>query len=334
MFFNNLELVYHSGLPLLEGFDILVNNATSARDRRRYDSLCKAVAGGTSLYAALRDLSELPDYALSLIQIGEETGRMEETFASLHAYYEKRDILTQAVRSSLTYPLSMLIVVLAVVIVLLTQAMPVFDQVFRQLGFEMHGLAGALLDIGRALSSSAMWIAGTIAIVVVVFGAMALLPFGRRFYRFLYQSAPLTRSLSHSLSTQRFALAISSLLQAGLDVDKALEYAERLVDDKRARKSVRLMRKQVDQGESFIKAVENSRLFPPSTMALLAVGFKTGTDAEAFDHVGEQISMITENRMDNLVSAIEPTLVAIMCVLVGIILLSVMLPLLGALTGY
>jgi type IV pilus assembly protein PilC len=68
-------------------------------------------------------------------------------------------------------------------------------------------------------------------------------------------------------------------------------------------------------------------------MALLAVGFKTGADASALQQVGEQISATTENKMENLVAAIEPTLVAIMCVLVGLILLSVMLPLLGVLTG-
>ncbi|MDR2493392.1 MAG: type II secretion system F family protein [Coriobacteriales bacterium] len=334
LFFSNLELVYHSGLPLTEGFDILRSNAQTASEKRRLEVLYQAVTGGLSLYEALKKQGDLPDYALSLIRIGEETGRMEETFAGLNDYYGKRDALAQSIRSSLTYPLSMLIVVLAVVIVLLTQAMPVFDQVFRQLGFQMTGVAATLLDVGALLSSYALVFAGGIAALVALVVILRLLPFGKRLFRTLFQAAPFTRSLSLSLSTQRFALALSSLLQAGLSVDAALEYAEPLVDDKRARRSVRLIREHVGKGESFLTAVERSRLFPASTMALLAVGFKTGTDAEAFDQIGEQIALTAEHKTDGLVAAIEPTLVVVMCLLVGVILLSVMLPLLGALTGF
>jgi type IV pilus assembly protein PilC len=68
-------------------------------------------------------------------------------------------------------------------------------------------------------------------------------------------------------------------------------------------------------------------------MSLLVVGFRTGSDAQAFDQVGASIAVATERRLDRLVSAIEPALVGFMCVLVGVILLSVMLPLLGVLSN-
>ena len=334
LFFSNLELVYRSGLPLSEGFDVLRSNAQNAYEKKRLDVLYQAAIEGNSLYDALKAQGDLPDYALSLIRIGEETGRMEETFASLHGYYAKRDMLSRTIKTSVTYPLSMLVVVLAVVVVLLTQAMPVFDQVFRQLGFQMTGIAGTLLDIGSVLSSSALIIALVIAVIIAAVVILRLLPVGKRFFNVLFQSAPFTRTLSLSLSVQRFALALSTLLISGLNVDQALEYAEPLVDDKRARARVQKIHTEVAAGASFLAAIEHSKLFPPNSMALLSIGFKTGTDSDALEQVGEQITLETEQRLDNLVAAIEPTLVAIMCVLVGIILLAVMLPLLGVLTGF
>ena len=334
LFFSNLELVYRSGLPLSEGFDILGNNAQSPYEKKRLEVLYQAAIEGGSLYDALEKQGDLPDYALALIRIGEETGRMEETFASLHAYYAKRDMLSRTIKTSVTYPLSMLVVVLAVVVVLLTQAMPVFDQVFRQLGFQMTGIAGTLLNIGSALSSSALVIAIIIAAIILAVVVLRFLPVGKRFFSVLFQNAPFTKTLSLNLSVQRFALALSTLLLSGLDVDQALEYAEPLVDDKRARARVKKIQGEVFAGESFLAAIERSGLFPPSAMALLSIGFKTGTDSDALEQVGEQITLETERRLDNLVAAIEPALVAVMCVLVGIILLAVMLPLLGVLTGF
>jgi type IV pilus assembly protein PilC len=332
-FFGNLELVFHSGLPLTEGFEILRENATDAADAKRMAALYEAAAEGSSLHTALQKLGCLPEYALALIRIGEDTGRMEETLVSLRSYYSKRDILASAIRSSLTYPLSMLVVVIAIVVLLLTQAMPVFNQVFLQLGFQMTGLAAALMAFGSALSNSALWIVCIVAAIAIIAVIIRITPAGKAFYQALFQSAPLTRSLSLSLSAQRFALALGSLLEAGLDVSQALEYAEPLVEDKRARGRIAGIRKSVAAGDTFISAIEKSAIFPPTSMALLSVGFKTGADSQALQQVGDQITAVTENKMDNLVAAIEPTLVAIMCVLVGMILLSVMLPLLGVLTG-
>jgi type IV pilus assembly protein PilC len=195
----------------------------------------------------------------------------------------------------------------------------------------MSGVATVLMAVGSALSTSAVWIVAVIAAIALIGVILRLSPVGKRFYNSLFQSAPITRDLSLRLSTQRFALALASLLDAGLDVSQALEYAEPLVDDKRARRRISRIRKAVAGGDAFISAIEKSKLFPPRAMALLAVGFKTGTDSDALQHVGDQIAVATENKMDNLVAAIEPTLVAIMCILVGLILLSVMLPLLGVL---
>jgi type IV pilus assembly protein PilC len=154
---------------------------------------------------------------------------------------------------------------------------------------------------------------------------------GKHFFTWLYQNNPITRNLSLRISTQRFALALSTLLEAGLTIDDALALAEPTIEDKRAAERVKNLREQMANGESFPNAVEQSKLFPPATMALLALSFKTGTDAEALEQIGEQITVATEDRLETIIAAIEPTLVGIMCVLVGIILLSVMLPLLGIL---
>ncbi|MDR2196793.1 MAG: type II secretion system F family protein [Coriobacteriales bacterium] len=333
LFFANLELVYHSGLSLTEGFEILRLNAPDAAGKRMAEALYQAAAKGDALTESLEELGVLPEYALSLLRISEKTGRMEEACAALRNYYEKRDLLAQSIRSSLLYPISMMIMVFVIIVVLLTQAMPVFDQVFSQLGFQMTGLARALLNIGQALSSSAFVIGGIFVVLVVCVLILRALPAGKRFAGILFERAPLLRDLSLKMATQRFALALATMLDSGLAPAEALALVIPLVDNRRAVERIRHIQEQVEAGESFQKAVEESRLFPAETMALLSVGFRTGTDAHAFEQIGQSITLATERRIEGLVAAIEPTLVGIMCVLVGIILLSVMLPLLGVLSS-
>ncbi len=332
--FSNLEMITHSGLPLSEGFDILRKNEDDAVEKGLIDKLYDAANSGGAITEVLENSRIIPEYACSLVAIGEKTGRLEETFASLADYYSKRDELSQSLRSSVVYPVTMLVMVFVVVAVLLVQVMPVFDNVFRQLGYEMSGVSAVLLNVGNALGQAGFWIAGVAFVLVVIGIILAFTPGGKRFYNTLFQSAPVTRDLSLNLSAQRFSLAMSSMLSAGLELNDALTYAEGLVDDKRARQSVKRIRKVVDEGGSFLTALEKSNLYSNKDLALLSVGIKTGVDAEALNQVGEHITITTENRLERLVAAIEPTLVAIMCILVGLILLSVMLPLMGALTGF
>jgi type IV pilus assembly protein PilC len=328
-----MELIYHSGLTPTDGFDILRQSSKGAADKDWLSSLYDASVMGLSLTEALKQSGGIPSYALSLLKIGEETGRMEDTCASLHDYFARRDELAQALRAALVYPLTMIMMVFVVVIILLTQAMPVFDQVFSQLGLELTGLAGSLLSIGQALRASVLYISAVLAVIVVLLLVLRALPVGKRFFALLYDHAPITRELSFKTSLQRYAYAMSTMLRSGLDVSTAMEMVEPLIENNRALLRINQIRSDVNRNASLQTAIEESKLFDATEMSLLSVGFRTGTDAQAFDQVGSSIATSTERRLDRLVGMLEPALVGVMCVLVGAILLSVMLPLLGVLSN-
>ncbi|MCL1847806.1 MAG: type II secretion system F family protein [Coriobacteriia bacterium] len=333
LFFANLELIYHSGLTPADGFDILKQGAGNSLYAAWLDELYRLSLSGLPLSACLEKAGGIPAYALSLLRIAEETGKLEDTCLSLRNYYEKRDELSRALRSALVYPLTMVFMVLVVVIVLLTQAMPVFDQVFNQLGLELTGLAGSLLAIGQGLRSSALIITIVLVAIAAILLIARLIPAGRRLYTLLYERAPITGDISFKMSLQRFALAMSTMLNSGLDMDVALELAEPLLENSKVADKVGLIHKDIKANVGFQAAVEKSRIFPPEEMSLLAVGFRSGADARVFDQVGNSLANTTERKLERIIGALEPALVGFMCVLVGIILLSVMLPLLGVLSN-
>lgn len=333
MLFANLKLIYHSGLPLSEGFEILSLNARDNDEKQNMLKLKEAADMGVSLSESMQELGSIPAYAISLLQIGESTGKMEETLAGLETYYEKRDQLSQSLRSSLMYPLAMMGMVFLVIVVLLTQAMPVFEQVFSQLGLTMSSVAQGLMDFGQAMSRYAMWIAGAIVLIAVVYFVMRATKGGSALLKKLFDTSIFTRKLSLRLSVQRFALAMSMMISSGIDSAVALNMARSLVDSDQAKEKLKLVEKEMEDGKSFHEAMQVSGLFPEASMTLLAMGARTGTDAEALEQIGQAITVDTERQMERWVSALEPTLVCIMCILVGMVLLSVMFPLMGVLTN-
>ena len=333
LFFSNLELIYHSGMTPSDGLDILKQGCQNNLHKAWHERLHKDSVAGVPLSQSLENAGGIPSYALSLLHIAEETGRMQDTCLGLCGYYKKRDELSHAVRSALVYPLTMLLMVLVVVVVLLTEAMPVFDQVFNQLGLELTGFSGTLLAIGQALRSSTLYLAIVLIVLAVALLVLRLIPFGKRLFHKLYERAPITGDISSRMSLQRFAFAMSTMLGSGLNADEALALAEPLIENTKVGEKLRLIRKSVQNNVGFRKAIEDSRIFPPEEMSLLAIGFRVGADAQVFDEVGDSITASTERRLERIVGALEPALVAFMCVIVGVILLSVLLPLLGILSS-
>lgn len=104
-----------------------------------------------------------------MVRIGERTGRMQEIAESLHAYYGGRDALARELRTSVVYPLVMAGMVLVVIFVLTVAVMPVFEQVFKQLGLAMNPFSLSLLQFGQAFSKSALVILIVVTVFVLVF---------------------------------------------------------------------------------------------------------------------------------------------------------------------
>ncbi len=119
--------------------------------------------------------------------------------------------------------------------------------------------------------------------------------------------------------------------RSGVEADASLGLAAPLVDNSEVSKRIQEIHRKVEKGSSLQSAVEESELFSPDEMSVLTVGFRTGSDARAFEQVGESISRTTERKIGRLVGTLEPAMVAFMCIIVGAVLLSVMLPLLGVL---
>ncbi|MCL2631970.1 MAG: type II secretion system F family protein [Coriobacteriia bacterium] len=331
--FTSLGLVFDSGIQLSEGLELLRNSSATDREQQLLAAMAKGSSIGGRLSDAASQTGGLPPYALALLRVAEQTGQLASTCHALAVYYDKRDRLATAIRSALFYPLAMMVAIFVVVVMLLTQAMPIFDQVLAQFGFEMSGMASAFLSAGRWLRGAALWLSSIAFGLIVLVFVLRQLPIGKRFFSWFYEWNPVTSSLSFRLSLQRLMLGFSTMLRSGMTPQAAMEFVTDLIDDSRVRSRLGIVQLGLSEGLSFQKAFDDSQLVPADSQLLVAVGFRTGSNAEAFEQIANRLEVSTERQMMSLVSAIEPTLVAIMTVLVGVILLSVMLPLLGVLTN-
>ena len=110
-----------------------------------------------------------PDYLIHMVTIGEESGTLDTVMESLAEYYEREEAIQSSIKSAVSYPLIMVFMMLVVVLVLITKVLPIFEQVFAQLGTNMSGFSQSLLNMGNALNKYSFVMIILIAIIVCLF---------------------------------------------------------------------------------------------------------------------------------------------------------------------
>ncbi len=141
------------------------------------------------------------------------------------------------------------------------------------------------------------------------------------------------RKLSSAMASGRFASAMSLMLSSGIDVDKSLDMSRELIDNVRIRDKIDRMKAAMAEGARFSDAIVQVGLFSGLYARMITVGFKTGTLDSVMSKVASYYEEDINGRINRLISVLEPSLVAVLSLIVGMILLSVMLPLMGIMSA-
>jgi type IV pilus assembly protein PilC len=246
---------------------------------------------------------------------------------SLTGYYEREEELAKSVRSAVTYPLVMVAMMLVVITVLVVQVMPIFQRVFEGLGSGMTGVSAGIMRFGELVGRYAFVVLGLVALLAIAYYLMRTTAKGRAVLDRWKASFVVTRKLNANIASGRFASAMSLMLSSGLDTDQSLEMVERLIDNRTVRENIAQLKQEIRDGASFPDALVNAGVFSGVNASMITVGFKTGSMDLVMEKLARRYEEEIDTQLGSMIAILEPTLVAVLSVIVGLILLSVMVPL-------
>lgn len=322
-----LSLLFHAGVGTGDALALLAEES-DPEYREILTNMARQVDDGAPLSAAMRDSGRFPPYVHGLVAVGEETGRVEESLSALSRYYEDRVRLSRRVRSALLYPAVMLALMLVVIGILLVRVLPIFNDVYASLGARLSGVAGGLLTLGRWLDGvmPVLWI--LLALLAVGVGLFAGVDSFRAKVLNTWRRGGGDRGVSRKLNTARVAQAMAMGMASGLPLEETLTLAAGLMEETPAAKKRCLdCRDRLEKGATLGAAVQESGLLPASQSRLLELGQRSGSGDISMGKISRDLTEDSEAALEDLVSRVEPALVLVCSVLVGLILLSVMLPL-------
>jgi len=228
------------------------------------------------------------------------------------------------------YSSVLLVLVLIIIGILLIRILPIFNQVYEQLGGNMDGLAGGLLVFGRMLE-------GALPVIAVVLAAVFLVAVVVRCHAGLREKVSelflrLTGNfdVAKKISTSRFVSALSMGMMSGLVMEEALELAASFQEKQpKAKQKFERCRVLLEEGSTLPQALKDTGLLEPVYCRMLALGEKSGTADSVVEEISRRLEEDARSAIEKLVGKVEPAIVITTSLLVGIILLAVMLPLMN-----
>ena len=332
-FCGQVALILKSGISALEGLNIMLEDTFSPEEEPVLMALIENMQETGSLYLALEETKLFPSYMIHMVQIGEETGTLDEVMASLQTHYEREDAVSRSIRSAVTYPMLMTGMMVAVIIVLLVKVMPIFNQVFVQLGSEMTGFSRVLMNMGTAINRYSIVFTALLilAAALILYGTRTRS--GRNMCRGLGYKFGFSKAVYEELASCRFASGMALTLSSGLNPERSMELVNALNDDPLFRKKLNACQQQMNEGKDLTDALFASGIFTGMYARMASIGAKTGSMDQVMDTIASLYQDNIDNRMNNILATLEPTLVILLSLIVGVILLSVMLPLMGIMSS-
>ncbi len=327
-FCRQMYTLLRAGVPIMQALRGLRDTTRNAALARVIGSIGESLDAGLDLSSAFRRHEDkFSSLFISMVQIGETTGSLAESFLQLAQYLEREKDTRDRVKQALRYPVFVLVAIVAALVVINLFVIPAFAKVYAGFKAELPWATQILIGTSNFMVRNWPWLlAGVIA---AVFGVRAYLNTTEGRYRWhrLKLRLPLVGRVITNATLSRFARSLAVTLRAGVSLVPGMTVVARAVDNDYVGERIVQMRDGIERGETITRTALTTGLFPPLVIQMLSVGENTGLIDDLLVEVADYYDREVDYDLKNLSSAIEPILITVIGVIVLILALGVFLPL-------
>jgi type IV pilus assembly protein PilC len=327
-FSRQLATLLESGIPIVTALQLLEEQVPTVALRKIITGLIRALREGSSFSQALAKYPQaFSNTYCQVIKTSELAGNFETALRQVADYLEKETAAIKRVRRALVYPAVVLLMAIGVSILLTTVALPPLVRLFTSLGGDLPWTTKLLLVLGGFMINYKFYLlGGLVALIILIFGYMRL-PTGKLTLDRLMLKMPIIGSITIQRNLCRFCHTTSILLKAGLLLPQIMNIVTKTVGSVIIRQALGEVRAKMVQGQGFSQSMATIPVFPRLLVEMVVVGEATGTLDKTMATMAELYEQKVEQRVQALITMIEPALIVVVGMVVAFMAVSMISPL-------
>jgi MSHA biogenesis protein MshG len=327
LFSRQIYTLLKSGVPIMRGLAGLQESAISTSFARIIKDLRESLDAGRELSIAMgRHPTVFTPFYLSMVKVGEMTGRLEEVFLRLFDHLEFDRDMRDRVKTAMRYPTFVVIAMILAMVVVNVFVIPKFAAVFKSFGAELPLMTRVLLATSEFTVAWWPTLLGAAVAAVFAFRAWSRSPKGRLKWDRYKLRLPVAGKIIHKATMARFARSFALSMRSGVPIVQALTVVSQTADNAYLSSRIEQMRDGVERGESILRTSTAANVFTPIVLQMIAVGEETGSLDDLMDEIAQMYEREVDYELKTLSSQIEPILISFLGAMVLVLALGIFLP--------
>ncbi|MBR3537976.1 MAG: type II secretion system F family protein [Eubacterium sp.] len=330
-FSRNLGRLLSAGVTLVKALQIMSEDESiKETERKLYTDILRSVRSGMTLSDAMEDQGGcFPTLFVNMIRSAESGGNMDVTALNMAEYYSKEYRLKQKVKSSMTYPKILGVLIVVVLIIIMGFVLPQFEGMFSQMD-SLPPATEILMGMSDFVAKKWYLLLFGIIVLFMVWKVVSSLPKVRLFLDKMEIHLPKIGKLRRVVYTARFARTLASMYSAGIPIVTCLQIARSTIGNSYIESQFDQMIADIRAGKSLSEGLAEIDGFVKKLPSSVAVGEETGALDNMLNSIADQMEYDSEIAIGKLVAMIEPLMIVIMAVMVGFIMVAVIQPIYGS----
>lgn len=329
IFSRQLATLLKAGLPLLRSLEVIGRQEKNPYFKDIVDNLADAVRTGNKFSDGLQQHPKVFDKLyVNMARAGEAGGVLDVVLDRLATFQEKAMKTTNKVKSAMVYPIVILTVALAIVVILMIFVVPQFQKIFSDMlnGAPMPALTQTIIDISDFMKQNYI---ATLGIVIAVIAAVKIFfktKVGIRLWDIAGLRLPKFGDLVMKSTVARFTRTFGTLLASGVPILEALNITRGTIKNSVISDALLRVHDRVRDGEPLATPLDQQKIFPTMVTSMVEVGEETGQLSEMLNRIADNYDEEVDNAVGGITSVIEPIMIVFLAIMVGTIVIALFLP--------
>jgi len=327
---HQMGIMMKAGVSLSMAMNVLIDGEKDKKIKKVLSEMNQDLYTGIPISAAMTKFKVFPEIIVNIVQSGEANGRLDTAFERCAQILEKEISLTEKLRGAMGYPIFLLILTTFMMIIMNAVVLPSFTSVFKQFGAKLPTITIVVMSFSNFIAAE--WYLILLAVFIFVFAFIVLKkeyePFSVSVDQFVLKIPGIGPLLRQSYIA-RFCRIMSSLVEAGVDIVKALDISRNVIPNRFMKQQLMQVIADVKVGSSINASVSQFPIFDSLLVSMIKVGEESGMLFETLDKMATLYEEQTDASTKRLTSAMEPAMTIIIALIVGTVVISIVMPMFG-----
>lgn len=325
-FYAELALLLKAGITLKDALDLIENAQKKKQHKAILQFISQDIVSGSSLSETLHPKKEFTEYEYYSIKIGEETGTLQQVAEQLGAFYGRKNEQRRNIISALTYPAIILSTAVLVVAFMLSYVVPMFQDIFKQQGVDLPRITEIIIAASDFFKHYGWLFLVGFFILIASRGFLNKKIWYKRFKDKFTLRLPYIGNFIKTIYLSQFTQAVSLLTASKVPLVNSIQLVKKMMGFMPLQDALEVVESDILRGKSLSDSLKKHKLFDDKMVALVKVAEETNQNEFIFQRLNSQYNAQVQQKSKLLSTALEPFIIMIVGILVGVILIAMYLP--------